>query len=423
MNATAAEVGRACERWPTGTSQLHVTLGRQVIAAASLAASASEADLTRAQALIARDASFEMGAGDVGRPFGQGAAGLRKLLLELQPDSYRFDGWDAPGGKQNPCGKHDVTVEFSSVKRTGSPRTLSVQVTSERGSTEGFVVTFDDITDLVSAQRTAAWADVARRIAHEIKNPLTPIQLSAERLQMKLADKLAPSDADVLKRGATTIVNQVAAMKQMVDSFRDYARTPPAVLANLQLNELVSEVLTLYGIEEGKSAIHVEMATLPVIRGDATQLRQVIHNLLQNAQDAVSEIEHPRVLLETRTVEYGDPDAEGKVRVAVRLTVSDNGPGFPARILTRAFEPYVTTKAKGTGLGLAMVKKIVDEHGARIDIRNRLKAGDVIEGAQISILFLQLADDDAAAPGTGPRTAHGNASQGMTKATVQTRAA
>ena len=294
---------------------------------------------------------------------------------------------------------------------------------AEDMQTSGYVVVFDDISDVISAQRSIAWGEVARRLAHEIKNPLTPIQLSAERLQMKLADKLAPSDADVLKRGATTIVNQVAAMKQMVDSFRDYARTPPAVLANLQLNELASEVLTLYGIEEGKSAIHVELAALPVIRGDATQLRQVIHNLLQNAQDAVSEIEHPRVLLETRTVEYGDPDAEGKVRVAVRLTVSDNGPGFPARILTRAFEPYVTTKAKGTGLGLAMVKKIVDEHGARIDIRNRLKAGDVIEGAQISILFLQLADDDAAAPGAGPRAAHGNASQGMTKATVQTRAA
>ena len=295
---------------------------------------------------------------------------------------------------------------------------------AEDMQTSGYVVVFDDISDVISAQRSIAWGEVARRLAHEIKNPLTPIQLSAERLQMKLADKLTPSDAEVLKRGATTIVNQVAAMKQMVDSFRDYARTPPAVLANLQLNELASEVLTLYGIEEGKSAIHVELAALPVIRGDATQLRQVIHNLLQNAQDAVSEIEHPRVLLETRTVEYGDPDAEGKVRVAVRLTVSDNGPGFPARILTRAFEPYVTTKAKGTGLGLAMVKKIVDEHGARIDIRNRLKAGDVIEGAQISILFLQLADDDAAAPGAGgPRTAHGNASQGMTKATVQTRAA
>ncbi|SDB88057.1 sensor histidine kinase [Paraburkholderia lycopersici] len=294
--------------------------------------------------------------------------------------------------------------------------------------TSGYVVVFDDISDVISAQRSVAWGEVARRLAHEIKNPLTPIQLSAERLQMKLTDKLAPSDAEVLKRGATTIVNQVAAMKQMVDDFRDYARTPPAVLASLQLNDLVSEVLTLYGAEEGKSAIKVELSDLPVIRGDATQLRQVIHNLLQNAQDAVADTENPRVTLETRAVEYGDPDAQGRTRVAVRLTVSDNGPGFPARILTRAFEPYVTTKAKGTGLGLAMVKKIVDEHGARIDIRNRLRAGDVIEGAQISILFLQLAGDatpDAAAPGAGTSgDGHARAAAGRgSKATVQTRAA
>ncbi|MEX3981585.1 ATP-binding protein [Paraburkholderia sp. EG287A] len=290
--------------------------------------------------------------------------------------------------------------------------------------TSGYVVVFDDISDVISAQRSVAWGEVARRLAHEIKNPLTPIQLSAERLQMKLTDKLAPTDAEVLRRGATTIVNQVAAMKQMVDDFRDYARTPPAVLANLQLNELVSEVLTLYGAEEGKSAIKVELSDLPVIRGDATQLRQVIHNLLQNAQDAVTDTQNPRVTLETRAVEYGDPDAQGRTRVAVRLTVSDNGPGFPARILTRAFEPYVTTKAKGTGLGLAMVKKIVDEHGARIDIRNRMRAGDVIEGAQISILFLQLADD-AVTPGpgrAGEGQARAEAEQGS-KATVQTRAA
>ncbi|MGV4711271.1 sensor histidine kinase EsaS [Burkholderia pseudomallei] len=284
--------------------------------------------------------------------------------------------------------------------------------------TSGYVVVFDDISDVISAQRSVAWGEVARRLAHEIKNPLTPIQLSAERLQMKLSDKLSQPDADVLKRGATTIVNQVAAMKRMVDDFRDYARTPPAVLVNLQLNDLVSEVLTLYGVGEGKSTIVVEQTPLPVIRGDATQLRQVIHNLLQNAQDSVADVEHPRVLLETKTVEYGDPDANGKTRVAVRLTVSDNGPGFPARILTRAFEPYVTTKAKGTGLGLATVKKIVDEHGARIDLRNRMH-GDVVEGAQVSILFLQLADDTAGAGGG----TNGGTAPAMTRATVQTKAA
>ncbi|AXE97064.1 sensor histidine kinase [Paraburkholderia hospita] len=349
---------------------------------------------------------------------------VRKAFADLEA---------AGGGDQDDTGHWQQQMSLQ-VPGEADPLTLLVRgarLVSAAGSdsddeeTSGYVVVFDDISDVISAQRSIAWGEVARRLAHEIKNPLTPIQLSAERLQMKLTDKLSPSDADVLKRGATTIVNQVAAMKQMVDDFRDYARTPPAVLSNLQLNELVSEVLTLYGIEEGKTPIVVELANLPVIRGDATQLRQVIHNLLQNAQDAVADIGQPRVLLETRTVEYGDPDAEGKVSVAVRLTVSDNGPGFPARILTRAFEPYVTTKAKGTGLGLAMVKKIVDEHGARIDIRNRLKAGDVIEGAQISILFLQLADNKAAAPGSGPQAVHGSggASQGKTKATVQTRAA
>ncbi|CAB3779055.1 sensor histidine kinase [Pararobbsia alpina] len=267
-------------------------------------------------------------------------------------------------------------------------------------ATDGYVIVFDDISDVISAQRSVAWGEVARRLAHEIKNPLTPIQLSAERLQMKLTDKLAAPDAEVLKRGATTIINQVAAMKRMVDDFREYARTPPAVLQNLQLNDLVAEVLTLYGIDDGKGPLKIELMPLPIIRGDATQLRQVIHNLLQNALDAVADNPAPRVLLETRTVEYGDPDAEGHSRQSVRLSVSDNGSGFPARILTRAFEPYVTTKAKGTGLGLATVKKIVDEHGARIDIRNRTKAGDgSVAGAQVSILFLELADD-AATPQT-----------------------
>jgi nitrogen fixation/metabolism regulation signal transduction histidine kinase len=293
---------------------------------------------------------------------------------------------------------------------------------ADEAQTTGYVIVFDDISDVISAQRSAAWGEVARRLAHEIKNPLTPIQLSAERLQMKLTDKLSTHDADVLRRGATTIVNQVAAMKRMVDDFRDYARTPPAVLANLQLNDLVAEVLALYGIEEGKSPIVVDLHELPVIKGDATQLRQVIHNLLQNAQDAVADVANPRVVLETKTVEYGDPDAHGKVRVAVRLTVSDNGPGFPARILTRAFEPYVTTKAKGTGLGLATVKKIVDEHGARIDIRNRVKSGEAIEGAQISILFLQLADDSAP-PAAGHAATHVGATPGTSKAIAQTRAA
>jgi nitrogen fixation/metabolism regulation signal transduction histidine kinase len=270
--------------------------------------------------------------------------------------------------------------------------------------TAGYVIVFDDISDVISAQRSIAWGEVARRLAHEIRNPLTPIQLSAERLQRKLADRLAPADAEVLRRGANTIVSQVQAMKQMVNDFRDYARTPPAMLTPLQLNDLVSEVMTLYGVEESRSGIHVALAPLPMIRGDATQLRQVIHNLLQNAQDAVADVPSPRVVLETRAVEYGDADNDADhVRTAVRLTVSDNGPGFSSGLLTRAFEPYVTTKAKGTGLGLAVVRKIIDEHGARIDLRNRTKADGSVGGAQISILFLQLASETGEPDSTIPQ--------------------
>mgnify|MGYP000268231546 CR=1 FL=1 len=262
----------------------------------------------------------------------------------------------------------------------------------------GYVVVFDDISDVISAQRSVAWGEVARRLAHEIKNPLTPIQLSAERLQMKLSPKLEGTDVDVLKRGATTIVNQVQAMKRMVDDFRDYARTPPALLQSLQLNGLVAEVLHLYGIDDTgtheHAVIHPSLAAcLPEIKGDPTQLRQVIHNLLQNAQDAVADNlgaarAAPHIALHTETVEY--KDSAGEDRQAVKLTIADNGPGFAPRILSRAFEPYVTTKAKGTGLGLAMVKKIIDEHGARIELRNRMEGSDII-GAQISILFVKLA--------------------------------
>ncbi|MEN7528131.1 MULTISPECIES: PAS domain-containing sensor histidine kinase [unclassified Cupriavidus] len=261
----------------------------------------------------------------------------------------------------------------------------------------GYVVVFDDISDVISAQRSVAWGEVARRLAHEIKNPLTPIQLSAERLQMKLSPKLEVSDAEVLKRGAATIVNQVAAMKRMVDDFRDYARTPPAVMQSLALNSLVAEVLHLYGIDDPNvhehPVIHPTLARdLPEIKGDPTQLRQVIHNLLQNAQDAAADNvaagrAAPHITLHTETVEY--KDSAGEDRRAVKLSITDNGPGFAPRILSRAFEPYVTTKAKGTGLGLAMVKKIIDEHGARIELRNRMN-GTEIAGAQISILFVKL---------------------------------
>ncbi|NCX50276.1 MAG: HAMP domain-containing protein [Burkholderiaceae bacterium] len=253
-------------------------------------------------------------------------------------------------------------------------------------STSLKMIVFDDISDVVAAQRSIAWSEVARRLAHEIKNPLTPIQLSAERLQQKLVGKLSPDQDEMLERSTNTIIGQVQAMKQMVNEFRDFAKTPSPTLGSLDLNILIQEVMGLY---EG-SNIEVRLdSRCPRVMGDPTQLRQVIHNLLQNAQDASLESHHAKQLIEisTELVEIHDADQN---RAAVRMTISDSGLGFQAKILARAFEPYITTKAKGTGLGLAVVKKIIDDHGAKIEIRNR-KQGDELLGAQVSILFINLA--------------------------------
>ena len=246
--------------------------------------------------------------------------------------------------------------------------------------TEEYLLVFDDISDMVSAQRAQAWGEVARRLAHEIKNPLTPIQLSAERLEMKLNGKLAAAEQLLLTKSVKTIVDQVDAMKRLVNEFRDYARLPAAELVAVDLNALVNDVLQLYHGDVAGPTVPV-VADLdpnaPPIRGDAQLLRQVIHNLLQNAQDAQEGRESARVALKT---DYSDSSHR------VRLTVRDQGAGFPEHILKRAFEPYVTTKVKGTGLGLAVVKKIADEHGARIDISNRVVDG-VVQGAQVSLSF------------------------------------
>jgi len=253
------------------------------------------------------------------------------------------------------------------------------------------MVVFDDITDVVSAQRSIAWSEVARRLAHEIKNPLTPIQLSAERLQHKLAGKLSPEQEEMMNRSTETIIGQVQAMKEMVNDFRDFAKTPSPQLKSVSINTLTQEILGLY---EGSPLKTQLDPRCPNIMGDPTQLRQIIHNLLQNAQDATLEGEHQAAPVEVKTelVPYGE--LNGIVQNAVRLTISDSGSGFPAKILTRAFEPYVTTKSKGTGLGLAVVKKIVDDHGAKIEVRNRMQ-GDEVIGAKVSILFMNLAKEAA----------------------------
>jgi nitrogen fixation/metabolism regulation signal transduction histidine kinase len=251
------------------------------------------------------------------------------------------------------------------------------------------MVVFDDITDVVSAQRSIAWSEVARRLAHEIKNPLTPIQLSAERLQHKLAGKLSPEQEEMMNRSTETIIGQVQAMKEMVNDFRDFAKTPTPQLRPVSINALTTEILGLY---EG-SPLRTQLDTrCPDIMGDPTQLRQVIHNLLQNAQDATLEGSRPGEAVEVKTelVPYGEHN--GMEQKAVRLTISDSGVGFTAKILARAFEPYVTTKSKGTGLGLAVVKKIIDDHSAKIEIRNRMQGTEVV-GAQVSILFMNLAKE------------------------------
>ncbi len=267
------------------------------------------------------------------------------------------------------------------------------------GHEDSYLVVFDDISEVISANRTVAWGEVARRLAHEIKNPLTPIQLSAERLAMKLKDRLSPEDAAMLQRSTQTIVNQVGSLKRMVDEFREYARTPPVQMQDIDLNALLAEVLTLYGwdpsehpapVAPGAARIDAHLAAnLPGIQGDPAQLRQVIHNLLSNARDAAVQHAAPgtaEIRVQTRLIVPED----GAAHARIRLTVSDNGPGFAAGVLHRVFEPYVTTKATGTGLGLAIVKKIIEEHGAQVDISNRAEGG-----ARISILFSRLSGPPA----------------------------
>lgn len=285
-----------------------------------------------------------------------------------QRDQHNSDHWQQ-------------TIELDGA-RTGAPQdTITIVARGAELPGTARLLVFDDISEIVSAQRAQAWGEVARRLAHEIKNPLTPIQLSAERIEMKLAGKLdAPSSA-MLTKSVKTIVDQVDSMKRLVNEFRDYARLPAAVLKPLDLNTLVTDVLHLYPPENAVVPVQTELDDrCPPILGDAEQLRQVVHNLLQNAQDATEgrkDNASGPVVIRTQWLE---PSRR------VRLSVIDSGTGFPEHILKKAFEPYVTTKARGTGLGLAVVKKIADEHAARIDLSNRSTDG-IVTGAQVSLSF------------------------------------
>jgi nitrogen fixation/metabolism regulation signal transduction histidine kinase len=233
----------------------------------------------------------------------------------------------------------------------------------------GYVVVFDDVTALIQAQRDAAWGEVARRLAHEIKNPLTPIQLSAERLRRKYLGRMAPEDDEVLDRATHTIVQQVQSMKEMVQAFSEYARSPTLELHPLDLKEVVAEVLELYRGHSQRVTLELTCDDhLPLVEADTDRIRQLLNNLLTNAVEATSEVPEPRIQVSLRGV-------AGDVESFVELRVADNGHSIPVELLDKLFEPYVTTKLKGSGIGLAVVKRIVEEHAGNIWAENLAGGG------------------------------------------------
>ena len=233
----------------------------------------------------------------------------------------------------------------------------------------GQVIVFDDVTTLIQAQRDAAWGEVARRLAHEIKNPLTPIQLSAERLRRKYLGRMEPSEAEVLDRATHTIVQQVEAMKEMVNAFSEYARAPRMAPEPLHINDLVAEVVELYRGDRPEIEVRTDLDPGdPVIEADANRMRQLLHNLIKNAKEAAAQGERGEIEVQTRMLTHDGVEY-------VDLAVMDNGPGFREEMIDELFEPYVTTKHRGTGLGLAVVKKIVEEHNGLIQAGNREQGG------------------------------------------------
>ena len=268
--------------------------------------------------------------------------------------------------------REQFTLQTETTRRVLICACTALSGDGARGKVAGYVLVFDDVTELLQAQRDAAWGEVARRLAHEIKNPLTPIRLSAERLRHKLLPGMGSADAQVLERATNTIVQQVDAMKDMVNAFSQYARAPHMNVGHFSLNELVTQVAELYRAQNPSLSIRLELdPELPEIEADRDRIRQILHNLMSNSIEACEGSHQGEIRLHTASVER----ATGQM---VEIILQDSGPGFAAEVLGRMFEPYITTKSKGTGLGLAIVKKIVEEHGGRIEAENRREGGAVV---------------------------------------------
>jgi nitrogen fixation/metabolism regulation signal transduction histidine kinase len=284
--------------------------------------------------------------------------------------------------------------------RTGTPLVLLMRgsrLPLPGGGGDGMVIVFDDVTILNQAQREAAWGEVARRLAHEVKNPLTPIRLAAERLRMKLTDKLEAADSEMLNKASSTIVSQVEALRTLVDAFGDYAAEPVLSRESIRLDQLVREIVALYQQGEMDVDFDLDLCAGPDgLAADSGRLRQMLHNLIRNAREAAA--------LSTPTPPAGDGPDRVTVRIAsevvtrdqqawLRLELSDNGPGFPPAVLDKPFEPYVTNKPGGSGLGLAICRKIVAEHEGRIELDNPSQGG-----ARVVILLPLNADLSATEP-------------------------
>lgn len=264
-------------------------------------------------------------------------------------------------------------ISYSGTDETRILSGKAFRLPAENGN--GLVLVFDNITALVMAQKEAAWGEVAKRLAHEIRNPLTPIQLSAERLAWKLHDKLDEPSQQILTKSTDTIVKQVAALKEMVEAFRNYARAPKLKLQEIDLNTLVNEVLVLY--ESSPCAFSAELSTIPMLlKADTTAMRQVLHNLFKNAAEAAEHDSQPHVQIRT----WRNAQTQG-------LTIENNGKSFSKHILQHAFEPYITDKPTGTGLGLPVVKKIIEDHNGKITLHNLPE-----NGASVQIEFNVISD-------------------------------